>query len=113
MNDILQAANIIPSDTAAVKPEDINRAVVSKIGIRPMIQCESEDGVQYLIELRICFDKQLNLMECLGEHEVNGLLTNCNASKDVIYPTQVQEPPPKSYLVQLHKFVNWVQWFTL
>ena len=113
MNDMLSAANIFPSDIAELKAEDINQAVVSKIGIRPAIACEFEDGIQYLKELRICFDKQLNVMECLGEHEVNGILTNCSPSKGIIYPTQAQEPPPRRYLVQLHKFVNWIQWFTL
>lgn len=113
MNDMLSAANITPSDTTELKAEDLNQAVVSKIGIRPFIACEYEDGVQYLMELRICFDKQLNIMECLGEHEVNGILTNCNPSKGITYPTQEEEAPPKRYLVQLHRFVNWLQWFTL
>ncbi|CAH0581577.1 unnamed protein product [Chrysodeixis includens] len=111
MTDILNAASIMPSDVKETNAEDINNAVVSKLGIRPVIECIFEDGVQYLLELRICFGKQLNLIECAGEKEVNGLLTNCNVSKGIMYPTQMA--PPKRYLVQLHKFVNWLQWFTL
>ncbi|KAH9644089.1 hypothetical protein HF086_015419 [Spodoptera exigua] len=111
MNDILSSANIVPSDTNPVKAEEVSSTVVSKLGVRPFIACEFEDGVQYLIELRVCFDKQLNLKECEGEHEVNGVLTNCNIAKNIIYPTPL--PPANMQTVQLYKFVNWLQWFTL
>ncbi|XP_047019565.1 ribonuclease Oy-like [Helicoverpa zea] len=111
MNDMLSAANILPSNTTGLNAQDINKAIASKLGIRPFIACEFEDGIQYLMELRICFDKQMNVMECEGEHEINGLITNCVISKEIMYPAR--EQPANRQLVQLYKFVNWVQWFTL
>ncbi|XP_075974390.1 ribonuclease X25 [Anticarsia gemmatalis] len=111
MTKILGDAKIFPSDIKPVTVAEINEAIVSKLGKRPSIQCKYEDHVQYLFELRICFDKELKLIDC-AEHLarfVDGALTNCNVNADIIYPDQ----PPRRELVQLYKFTNWLQWLTL
>lgn len=117
MSDVLSEANINPSDTKPVIITQINEVLLSKFGKKPIIQCKYEDHIQYIFELRVCFDKQLNLIDCSvllktfkNLRDVDGVLTNCNVNADIIYPEQ---DPPKRQLVQLYKFVSWLQWFTL
>lgn len=117
MTDILTEAKILPSDTTPVTVEQLNDAIVAKLGVRPSIQCKYEDHVQYLFELRLCLDKELKLIDCTvllttfkNIRDVQGALTNCNVNANIIYPDQ---EPPKRELIQLYKFINWLQWFTL
>lgn len=112
MHKILGGANIFPSDTKPVTLEEIERAIISTTGKQPMIRCKYEDHIQYLFELRICFDKNLNLIDCSDNSFHNGdtFITNCNVNTDIIYPDQHQNAKG---LIQLYKFINWLQWFTL
>lgn len=55
----------------------------------PILQ-ETKDS--YLFEVRICFDKKLNLVDCDG---IPGYPTNCGLKKEIIYPGTV----PSAYSV--------------
>lgn len=109
MDSILQAEGIIPSDTTEYSITDFYKAIRSKLGIEPEIECRNDEGKQFIFELRICFTKSMELTDC----RTNSLtyVSNCNASKGVLYPESVT--PKSKILVEFYKLVNWIQWLTL
>ncbi|XP_059055485.1 ribonuclease Oy [Achroia grisella] len=114
MLDILTAANIVPTEEKEYPITDINNAVVEKLGVRPRIECNKVDGKNQIFEIRICFNKTLDLADCDGTKyydEFNTVLTNCDPSRDIYYPHNVAEP--KHLYVQLYKLTSWIQWLTL
>lgn len=112
MNIALSNSKIYPSDRVTYSLTDIQQAIKSYWYVNPQIECRSENGVQYLFELRLCFSKNLELMDCYGNP--NTLLTNCNIQKKVVYgKTLTSRPPSNSTLVELFRFVTWLRWFTL
>ncbi|KAJ8721278.1 hypothetical protein PYW07_002053 [Mythimna separata] len=80
--DMLDAANILPDDTKEYNPEVFVNAVKAKTGKSAMMGCFLIEGVVYVQELRICFDKQFNLVDC-DEPAVD---KDCKSSKGVIFP---------------------------
>uniref|UniRef100_A0A2A4J9C6 Uncharacterized protein n=1 Tax=Heliothis virescens TaxID=7102 RepID=A0A2A4J9C6_HELVI len=79
--DMLEAAGIFPSDTKECTPNELAAAVEIKTDRYPMVVCQPIDGVQYLEELRICFDKEINVIDCVPVVD-----TTCDVSKGIIYP---------------------------
>ncbi|PZC74984.1 hypothetical protein B5X24_HaOG206855 [Helicoverpa armigera] len=77
-------AGLLPSDTKPVTPEEIVAAIKTVTKKLPMIVCETIFDVQYLDELRLCFDNMLNITDC---HPV--VDDTCNKSKDIIYAATV------------------------
>lgn len=115
MSPILAESGIVPDDDKEYKLIDIYNAVKTKLKVNPSIQCRVLEGRQFLVEIRICFDKQLNLTDCDGieyTREVASvpIITNC-AATNIIYPHN--KLPPKRIYVQLYKLISWLQWFTL
>lgn len=116
LHDILLEASIVPSNDNNYSVLDIHTAIKTRIGVNPVVECRKEDGKNYLVEIRICFSKTLDLHDCDGVLNIKptmlgreSVLTNCNTSQRVIYlPYQSN----KLY-VQLYKLIMWLQWLTL
>ncbi|XP_046848755.1 ribonuclease Oy-like [Xenia sp. Carnegie-2017] len=67
---ILNDANIVPSRSQTYKLHEIHKAVQGKLGYVPAFLCCKNDSKQRVEEVRICFDKQLNLIDCkTGDEE--------------------------------------------
>lgn len=130
MNGLLAKSNVLPG--AMYNVTDFYDAIKQALNINPSIHCVNEHGGgQYLSELKICFNKQLELIDCNGisdeyiiEHK-NGVITNCNARLPIHYPSTLPE-----YLlnnadresttsawrfpwVNLYKLIQLIKWFTL
>lgn len=95
MSSILETAGVTPG--GEYKVVDIHNVVYNKLNKVPSIHCSStKDGNNYLSEIRLCFSKSLDLIDChvTGNSEVVyrsvatnvDLLTNCNLHKNIIYP---------------------------
>ncbi|XP_072938532.1 ribonuclease Oy [Epargyreus clarus] len=115
MTDILEESNIVPSNTQGYRVLDIHNAIKNKLGVNPAIECGNEGGINMIDEIRICFDKNLVLHNCDGiraskiiGHQV--VATNCDVSKDVLYPEYGYK---SSLYVQLYKLVSFIKWLTL
>lgn len=113
MSKILAESNIVPSDDKLYTIEDFRNAVRSKLNVDPMIECRSEKGgKQYLFEIRLCFSKELQLIDCGTVYHMEYMAsTNCMPSPGITYPATYN--PPKKALVHLYKLVSFLQWFTL
>lgn len=120
MTNILSEGNIVPSDTKTYSQNNIYQAIKNKLGVDPEIYCKHDKGKQYLWELRLCFSKSLQLIDCKAKQYYRdyfstdasdniGYIGNCNSK--VIYTESVK--PPNRLLVQLYKLTSWLQWFTL
>lgn len=109
MDSILEAEGIIPSDTKEYSVTDFYKAIRSKLGIEPEIECRNDEGKQYIFELRICFTKSMELTDC----RTNSLtyVSNCDASKGILYPESVTRK--SKLIVELYKLGIWLQWLTL
>ncbi|XP_033326608.2 ribonuclease Oy [Megalopta genalis] len=86
MKNVLASSNILPGSNYAAS--DLFNAVLQVLGAHPVIVCrkDRETGDSYLFEIRICFDKSLELIDC---DQVTEYPTNCGDSEDVIYPADV------------------------
>lgn len=113
MSKILAESNIVPSDDKVYTLSDFYNAVKAQLNAEPQIECRSEKGgKQYLFEIRLCFTKALELVDCSMVDRVDVMATtNCLPKTGITYPASYV--PPKRYLVQLYKLVNFMQWFTL
>ncbi|XP_046388788.1 ribonuclease Oy [Ischnura elegans] len=133
LTDMLSSSGINPSD-GKYTVQDLVDAIKSSTNKNPAVECmtDKETGEEYLLEIRICFDKKLELIDCDGiEPLQQGLLTNCAPSKEVFYPSNVppvhKKPPLSdniiregnakkqkiSYLDTLLRIITFLQWLTL
>ncbi|EFN78569.1 Ribonuclease Oy [Harpegnathos saltator] len=92
MIDVLAKANILPGEKYTI--DDLLHAVEKILGKRAQVMCteNEETGESYVFEIRICFDKTLQLVDCDGVYDFP---TNCNKSKLITYPGHV----PHNYQV--------------
>lgn len=99
MADILAKMNVIPNNTGYQLPVIYN-AVKSYLGKNPTVECVGDKQKEALLsEIRICFDKSLNLIDCHGNDGVGDpMLTDCSLKKPIIY---------------YNKVPNTTVWFTL
>ncbi|KAH8402844.1 hypothetical protein KR222_002659, partial [Zaprionus bogoriensis] len=125
MSRVLDAAGIHPDSNNTVIA--LNNAVVRGLGRNPSIHClfDGKHGVSYLSEIRICFNKSLELIDCDGvrspdlvaiKYPGGTVNTNCHISSPVHYPSLV--PPVqrkgewKFPLVNVYKLLQFLMWFT-
>lgn len=98
MNGFLEKANIVPG--AQYEAIDFHNAIKSLLNINPSIHCVREKehhGEQYLSEIKICFDKKLELVNCDGV--LNGdatnynekIITNCEPNLKINYPSELPQ----------------------
>lgn len=119
MSTVLGAAHLYP-DTS-VHAIDLYEAVFRTLAKNPVIECYHDDHThkQYLMEIRICFDKQLQLRDCDGalderhelrhiRHALTGgtIITNCHIEQPVEYPAVV--PRPNNGGPHRHPNTNWM-----
>lgn len=99
MSEILKAAGITPG---VYKVVDIHNVVYRTLNKIPSVHCDgTKDGNSYLSEIRLCFNKSLELIDChvTGDSEMVyrsagtkvEVLTNCNLHKDIVYPDTFPE----------------------
>ncbi|CAL7934663.1 unnamed protein product [Xylocopa violacea] len=86
MKDVLAKANITPGQTYSMTT--IFDAINHVLGKRGVLICRKNKntGESYIFEIRICFEKNMELTNCDG---VYGYPTNCDSS--VIYPGEVPQ----------------------
>lgn len=110
----------------------IHQAIVTFLNKNPSIHCvyDAKSNVSFLSEIRICFDRDLNLIHCDGaKRDVNSIRvsgnrtvnTNCHLSSPVYYPSAV--PPVRRVrkvddgwlqpVVNVYKLINFIMWLTL
>lgn len=140
MANILAESNITPSLTGYTV-QNIFDSIKETLNATPTIQCDVDKTKQTLIsEIRICFDKSLQLIDCTGADGVadDTPLTNCALKKPVLYLNKVppentttttttpkvkmfsvvllpyyENIPEDSTLVNFYKLVKFLMWFTL
>lgn len=132
MTDLLSKANIEPNNQYSIA--ELHDGIKSTLNYNPSIHCirEKHTGAVYLSEIRICFNKQLELIDCDGVHfedasySSSGIITNCNSHTPINYPSTVPQHlinvannnDNKTTLwrfpfVNFYKLVQMVKWFTL
>lgn len=133
MNSLLSKSNVEPGTKYNVA--DFHNAIKSAIKINPSIHCVREkhhNGEQYLSEIKICFNKQLELVNCNGvlglpaPHYDDDVITNCDPNNQINYPSTLpqylldnndREPvKPVSWRfpwVNLYKLLQLIKWLTL
>ncbi|XP_003706196.3 ribonuclease Oy [Megachile rotundata] len=86
MKDVLAKSNILLGEAYSI--ENIRNAIEKILGKRAAIMCRKNKttGESYIFEIRICFDKMLQLVDCDGIYEYP---TDCDTSLKVIYPGEV------------------------
>lgn len=86
MKYVLAKANILPNNSYRV-PEILDgiEKVIGKTGqVECIVNPKTKD--RYLFEVRICFNKSFDLIDCNG---IANYPTNCSRKKNIIYPGDV------------------------
>ncbi|EDV50416.1 ribonuclease Oy [Drosophila erecta] len=126
MSRILDASDIHPDSNNTVAA--IYNAIVKALGKNPSIHClyDGKHGISYLSEIRLCFSKSLELIDCDGVKQGDAvpvgvpggtIITNCHIGSLVHYPSLVPPLQRKSHwklpLVNVYKLLQFLMWFTL
>lgn len=130
MSSILKQADILPDSENSVIT--IQQGVTKVLKVQPVIHCVYDrlTDYNYLSEIRICFNKSLELIDCTGvigdyaiEYPGGKVITNCDIGKQIRYPSVV--PPTRFHdqsstkdgiditLVNIFKLIQLVKWFSL
>lgn len=127
MTGILAKANIIPDQQYHF--DDIYNGIKKILNRNPSIHCvhEKQTGDIYLAEIRICFNKQLELVDCDGVLSQSNVFNTdtCNHNNQTIhYPSVVPKyllngkdgettkPVWKFPWINLYKLIQIIKWFT-
>lgn len=122
---ILGNSNIHPDSENTVI--NIHNALKKFLNYNPSIHClyDRKKDISYLSEIRICFNKTLELIDCdgvLGDAQIaidypgGKVITNCHISKPVKYPSIVPPLLKNSWkfpFVNFYKLLNFIMWSTL
>lgn len=130
MSDVLEKSGIYPGSNNTVI--GLSSAVVKVLGKNPSVHClyDNKNDISYLAEIRICFDKSLQLIDCDGvrfgqvsfDYPGGKVNTNCHVSKLIYYPSNVppvdtknrgHKKPWKFPFVNFYKLVQFLIWITL
>ncbi|XP_055373082.1 ribonuclease Oy [Condylostylus longicornis] len=126
MSEILGNAGIHPDSNNTVI--NILNALKRTLNKNPSIHCvyDRHKDLSLLSEIRICFDKALNLIDCdqiTGSHIAidypgGKLITNCHISKPVVYPSRLpskanNKTKYKFNFLEAFKLLNFIMWLTL
>ncbi|KAL6438420.1 hypothetical protein ACFW04_004499 [Cataglyphis niger] len=86
MLDVLAKANIVPGQKYMV--ENMLIGIEKVLNKRGQIMCanDKKTGESYVNEIRICFNKTMQLVDCDGIYEFP---TNCDRLKQITYPSSV------------------------
>ncbi|XP_068142957.1 ribonuclease T2 [Drosophila tropicalis] len=130
MSRILDLSDIHPDSNNTVVA--INNAIVKVLHKQPSIHClfDGKHEISYLSEIRICFNKSLELIDCDGvkmgdarpiHYPSGSVITNCHIGSPVHYPSLLppllrKENNSKTWkfpLVNVYKLLQFLMWFTL
>lgn len=89
MHKILSMAKIKPGQS--VEAIEIHNAIKSQLNVNASILCliDKQNNEQYLFEIRLCFSKKLELIDCTRRPNSDGVLTNCNSEGKIRYATKL------------------------
>lgn len=97
MADVLTEGGITPGGNYTVV--NIHKVLTDRFQKNIAIECyhDRETKLQFLNEIRVCFNKDLELADCDGilseevviDYPTGKLLTNCNLNKSIMYPGTV------------------------
>ncbi|KAG5332426.1 RNOY Ribonuclease, partial [Acromyrmex heyeri] len=95
MIDVLAKSNILPGNKYMV--QNYLTGIQKILNKRGQVMCVVDQKTKnsYVYEIRICFNKALQLVDCDGIYQFP---TNCNRSQQIIYPNIV---PRHQYNVKL------------
>lgn len=137
---LLKDTYIQPGVDRSYKLEEIHEILMRSIDNNFAIVCKIDRKTkrQYIFEIRICFDKELNLHSCDGivmadiyEQDPtpsDNIITNCKKDMDIVYPSQawlmqkrwakqIEERRYKDswvkHVVNSYKLVRLLQWATI
>uniref|UniRef100_A0A1B6DBJ7 Uncharacterized protein n=1 Tax=Clastoptera arizonana TaxID=38151 RepID=A0A1B6DBJ7_9HEMI len=105
MADVLGRGGVLASDERGYKLSVLWNAVTRVLGKNPDIQCvkDSVSGQWFIFELRICFNKILELTDCDGIKLSNNgfwksnMITNCPEDLPIQYPNTLPSPKKKTF----------------
>jgi ribonuclease T2 len=136
---LLSSTFVKPSLDATYKLEEIHGALVQSLDNNFAIVCERDKKTkrEFLFEIRICFDKNLELHSCEGIVMDDGddpdpfddIITNCNKDQEIAYPSsmwlqqrqwmkrikeqQYTDNNWMKHVINSYKLVRLLQWVTL
>lgn len=136
---LLMPTFIKPGIDVSYRLEEIHSALKSSLDGNFAIVCERDrkSKQEYLFEIRICFDKELNLHSCDGIVMEQGedpepeddIITNCSKDQEIMYPSsawlmqrqffkRIEEQKYgdnswMKHIVNAYKTVRLLQWVTL
>lgn len=140
MEFILSKSNIIPDENKEYFVEDIFDAIVNVIQKKPAIECYTDKHLNqtFLWEIRICFDKNLELIDCDGIRDPvyhiknTSIITNCKKNTPIYYknlvpirpkpttrPTTIEyddENERRSFVhkvLDIYRVLTFLRWLTL
>lgn len=129
MKYVLAKGGVVPNKSQGYKAEDIFYAVKSVLKKNPTVECvfDKKTSSLFINEIRICFDKNLTLIDCDGirdpkTHFPGQIITNCDPAKTILYPDIVPTPPilPNCevesnipWQLNIYRFLQFLIWFTL
>lgn len=132
MSNILAGEKIVPNSSFYVTT--LQQAISRALNITPVIHCvyDQHDHKNYISEIRICFNKSLELVDCDGvvgfepmSYAEGKVITNCDIAEPIYYPSNVpatrfnrnriteSESEWKFPYVNVYKLIQFVKWFTL
>lgn len=104
LSDILGQSKIFPGK-AGYTPQQISDGVKSVTKTNPIVQCVTDKHTKesMISEIRICFNKSLELIDCDHTSPSNNFLSdsiisNCNHKKEVMYYAEV---PAKDFSYEM------------
>lgn len=102
IQNILSESGIVPSDEAKFKEADIASAMEKSIGKKPEVHClkaTQEGQVKwYLVDTRICFDKEFNEIDCPQHHKPGINYAHSELLESLGIP-DVEQCPPDALLL--------------
>uniref|UniRef100_A0A8D8V0K4 Ribonuclease Oy n=1 Tax=Cacopsylla melanoneura TaxID=428564 RepID=A0A8D8V0K4_9HEMI len=141
METVLATGNIFPStDENLFDVQTMWLSIKTVLGKNPAIECihDPKSGLDYLMEIRICFTKELVLTDCDGiksphRHHIYHRrfwtadpITNCPLDKSIVYPSKVPSPERvfqvnrylikdnnEGSLVSYLKTISFLNWMTI
>lgn len=140
ISTLLKGTYIQPGIDRSYKLEEIHETLAGFIDNNFAIVCKTDrkNKRQYLFEIRICFDKDLNLHSCDGivmadlyeqdPSPSDKIITNCKKDTEIVYPSQawlmqkrwakqLEERRYKDswvkHVVNSYKLVRLLQWATI
>ena len=87
---ILSKASITPDDNKPYKLNDIEEAIKKALKVEPIVSCYSQDNKQYIAEMQVCLDRNLELIECKSAQDKGHVAYSsekpCSTKNEVYYP---------------------------